>query len=167
MMFLDISTKKIISELIEKEISVLKHCVACRAKLILLRRVHSRVIRSLWMTQVSSCGAAQCAIIKGVLFCLMDLSKFQYLENEYLEGSRALVHRVFLYCRRWFSSSIQQSDWGYNGPNLLGERYCVENLLAYIFLSNFLFYITSLVSFHIVVFRVRISFVPLNEETLH
>ncbi|KYN45124.1 hypothetical protein ALC56_00374 [Trachymyrmex septentrionalis] len=43
------------------------------------------------MTQVSSCGAAQCAIIKGVLFCLMDLSKFQYLENEYLEGSRALV----------------------------------------------------------------------------
>ncbi|KYM89961.1 hypothetical protein ALC53_02273 [Atta colombica] len=43
------------------------------------------------MTQVSSCGAAQCAIIKGVLFCLMDLSKFQYLENEYLEGSCALV----------------------------------------------------------------------------
>ncbi|KYM98926.1 hypothetical protein ALC62_10342 [Cyphomyrmex costatus] len=25
------------------------------------------------MTQVSSCGTAQCAIIKGVLFCLMDL----------------------------------------------------------------------------------------------
>ncbi|KYQ46774.1 hypothetical protein ALC60_14297 [Trachymyrmex zeteki] len=43
------------------------------------------------MTQVSSCGDAQCAIIKGVLFCLMDLSKFQYLENEYLESSRALV----------------------------------------------------------------------------
>jgi len=31
---------------------------------------------------------------------VMDLSKFQYLENEYLEDSRALVHRVFLYCRR-------------------------------------------------------------------
>ncbi|TGZ48376.1 hypothetical protein DBV15_02755 [Temnothorax longispinosus] len=44
------------------------------------------------MTQVSSCGVAQCAIIKGVLFCLMDLSKFQYLENECLECCHVLLY---------------------------------------------------------------------------
>lgn len=51
------------------------------------------------MVQVSSCGAAQCAIIKGVLLCLMDLSEFQYLENECLEGSHVSVYSALLYCR--------------------------------------------------------------------
>jgi hypothetical protein len=34
------------------------------------------------MAQVSSRGAAQCAIIKGALFRLMDLSEFRHLGNE-------------------------------------------------------------------------------------
>ncbi|KYN11688.1 hypothetical protein ALC57_16137 [Trachymyrmex cornetzi] len=62
------------------------------------------------MTQVSSCGAAQCAIIKGVLFCLMDLSKFQYLENEYLEGSRALVEPQSAATSR-VDLEVSQTEW--------------------------------------------------------
>lgn len=99
--------------------------------------VHSRVIRPLWMTQVSSCGTAQCALIKGVLFYLMDLSKFQYLENECLECSHVAY---FFIVNADFQAALQQTDWGSNLLAILSRihwNYLFNFTLHYFYLTWF------------------------------